>query len=331
MSALRLTLAVLLLTGMALAGCSTKPSSGPGGTDSSSLQGVHVSATSTTGIIRGVVVDTAVRPVAGVQLSVKAGDKTLTTNSTAAGGFGFQGLDPGTYFVKAHKAGYNDAQASAEVKANDDNPSLVRIGLEPNPSTRAYVDALVFKGFIECSTTTVAVSFAACSAPNGATCGLDPVPCSGNVTNDNFLVHYQPQRVPTWVQSEMIWTSTQSLGDELNMQYSWDCGNDNAGFLCDHGARGTSPLMINANETWIKKIGIGNSTDVYIRVFNTWNDATMPPGTCAPELPAAGTRCLRGIGATTEQDFTIYTHIFYGFAPPDGWRFSKDGDPKVPA
>ncbi|MEA3165369.1 MAG: hypothetical protein QOJ26_213, partial [Thermoplasmata archaeon] len=27
----------------------------------------------------------------------------------------------------------------------------------------------------------------------------------------------------------------------------------------------------------------------------------------------------------------VYTHIFYGYAPPEAWQFSVDGDPPAPA
>jgi hypothetical protein len=317
MRALRPTLA-LLLCATALAGCASKAT-----TDSTqqALQGVNVQATATTGVVRGLVVDTAVRPLAGVDLALRVTPaKVMHTNTTATGAFGFEGLESGTYFIKASKAGYKDIQVSAEVKAGESTPPITRISMEINPSSRPFVESYVFKGFIDCSVTAVAVGFAACSAPNIF------VP---NATNDNTQVHYQPQRVPTWAQSEMVWQSTQQLGESLSLSYSWSCGQT---LLCDHGVRGTSPLLLTANATAIKQIGMGNTTDTYIRVFNTWNDATAPPpGTCTPPTPASGPACPRGVGATIEQEFTVYTHLFYGFTPPDGYRFSKDGDPTPPA
>ncbi|HUR61546.1 MAG TPA: carboxypeptidase-like regulatory domain-containing protein [Candidatus Thermoplasmatota archaeon] len=314
----RLLLA-LLLCGTALAGCASK---GASDQPSDTPLGVEVVATATTGVVRGLVVDTAVRPLAGVELALRAtGDRVLHTNSTATGGFGFQGLEPGTYFIKAVKPGFKSIQVSAEVKAGDSNPPLTRISLEADPSSRPFVEPYVFKGFIDCSVTTVVVGAAACALPNIV---MD------NLTNDNTQVHYQPIRVPDWVQSEMVWRSTQALGESLSLAYSWDCGET---LLCDHQVRGTSPLLLAANDTAIAKVGMGNSTDIYIRVFNTYNDATAPPpGTCAPDLPQpVGKRCPRGIGATIEQDFTIYTHVFYGFVPAAGYRFSADGEPKPPA
>src|SRR4029077_17145888 len=115
------------------------------------------------------------------------------------------------------------------------------------PSSRPFVESYVFKGFIDCSVTAVAIGAAACAIPNIF------VP---NATNDNTQVHYQPQRPPTWAQSEMVWQSTQSLGDSLSLAYSWDCGGT---LLCDHQVRGTSPLLLTANATAIHEIGMGNT------------------------------------------------------------------------
>jgi hypothetical protein len=308
MSTLRLAFLAFTLCGVALAGCAGKAT-----TDSSTtaVPGVSVSATPTTGVIRGIVVDTAVRPLAGVHLSLKDGDKTLATDSLANGGFGFQGLAPGTYFITASKPGYSDVRVGADVKANDNSPAITKVAMEANPSTRPFVESYVFKGFIDCSATGVVVGVALCSVPNGATCGLDPVPCSPDVTGDNARVRYQVPRVPTWVQSELVWTSTQALGTDLSLMYSYSC--DDPIYYCDHQVQGASPLLLTAGPADIQKVGIGNETGLFVRVFNTGTGASQ------------GT-----VGATLQQDFTLYTHLFYGFQPPEGYRFSKDGDPVLP-
>ncbi|MEA3203684.1 MAG: Carboxypeptidase regulatory-like domain [Thermoplasmata archaeon] len=315
MSTLRLALLAFTLCGVTLAGCASKATPD---SQTTTVPGVDVNATPTTGVIRGIVVDTAVRPLAGVHLSLKAGDKTMATDSLANGGFGFQNLAPGTYFITAQKAGFNEVRVSADVKANDNAPAITKVAMEANPSTKPFVESYVFKGFMDCSTTAGApgvgsLGVALCSIPNGASCGLDPVPCSPNVTTDNTQVHYQVQRVPTWVQSELVWQSTQALGSDLSVMYSWTC-DTNGGFLCDHSVDGPSPLLLTAGAKDIQKIGIGNSTDIYVRVFNTATSASM------------GT-----VGATVEQDFLVYTHVFYGFVPPEGYRFSKDGEPTMPS
>ena len=50
---------------------------------------------------------------------------------------------------------YNDVRVSAEVKANDNSPALTKVAMEPNPSSRPFVESYVFKGFMDCSATAV--------------------------------------------------------------------------------------------------------------------------------------------------------------------------------
>src|ERR1041385_1220277 len=102
----------LLLASVAFAGCAggaRAPSGDP-------LQDLHVAATATTGVIRGIVVDLAIHPVAGVALSLNVGDRTLRTNSSATGAFGFQGLPAGTYFIEAHRRGYATSRTGVDVE-----------------------------------------------------------------------------------------------------------------------------------------------------------------------------------------------------------------------
>jgi len=37
-----------------------------------------------------------------------------------------------------------------------------------------------------------------------------------------------------------------------------------------------------------------------------------------------------GCGLTVQQRADAYMHHFYNFVPPEGWRFTVDGDPEVP-
>jgi hypothetical protein len=284
---------------------------------------VKVQATATTGVIRGVVVDTAIRPLAGVTLTVQAKDRVRSTNSTATGAFGFDGLVPGTYFILAHKLGFHDVRVAADVRAGEDNPTLTKVALEPNLSSRPYVEAFVFKGFIECSTPVVAL----CSAPNvGAqivgilTCD-DPVnqtgaPCTrpANVTSDNFITWYTIARLPDWVQSEMVWNPTTDAGKRLTIYHSYS-GKDHVGIMGTYGeATGTSPLLLTSDRAASAKVKLGNETDLAIRAFS--GGVEQDP--------------LGLAGASVEQEFTTYTHVFYGYTPPEGYRFSKDGDPPAP-
>lgn len=299
----------LLLAGTLLAGCSS-PSDNSPSESGPTFDDLGLQATSSTGVIRGVVVDDAIRPIAGAKVTLM-GESPKEASTTDQGTFGFDGLPAATYFLKVHKAGYVDAQQSTDVVAGLADPPVVKVQLVADAANMPYVEDYVFEGFIECSATVGAppagyLSGALCSIPN------DLTPQTGNVTQDNFGVFYQLAKKPSWIQSEMTWDSTQALGGEMRLQYSWECDTNN-GFLCDHDVGGTSPLLLTANADDIEVINHGDySEELFVRVFNQESASSMST-----------------VGATIEQRFTIYTHIFYGYQPPEGWRFSS-GDP-IPA
>src|ERR1041385_6406528 len=94
---------VAVLAGALLAGCSSNNHAAtPAGP---SFDDLGLQATQTTGVIRGVVVADAIRPLAGAKVAL-SGPEGRTTNTTAQGTFGFDGLAAGTYFVRVSKAGF---------------------------------------------------------------------------------------------------------------------------------------------------------------------------------------------------------------------------------
>lgn len=111
---MRPVLPLLLVAGLVLAGCSDGPKAKDDGV-LSALEDVEVDTTATTGAIRGVVVDDAIRPLAGVNVTLAPGD--LTTLTDDAGQFVFEGLPPAVYFVAVHAFGYADSQSSVDVVA----------------------------------------------------------------------------------------------------------------------------------------------------------------------------------------------------------------------
>lgn len=291
---------VALLAGALLAGCSSSSDDPPASGPEPTFDDLGLQATDSTGVIRGVVVDDAIRPVAGASVVLR-GEMNLETASTDIGTFGFDGLPAGTYFLTVSKLGYFEAQQSTEVVAGVAEPAIAKVLLTVDAANLPYVEAFTFEGYIECSGTFVVVGFAACSAANIA----------GNLTQDHFSSYHSLSKKPTWLQSEMVWQSTQALGGKMSVMYSWDGG---CGLLCDHQVDGVSPLLLTANATAIEEINGGDySEDLFIRVFNEGLDET--------QVGVGG-----GLGLTLQQRFTVYTHAFHGYEPPAGWRFSS-GEP----
>lgn len=300
--------ALLLCSAVLLGGCAAQSAS----TDGSSTQAsdVKVEATQTTGVIRGIVVDDAVRPLSNAVVTLTADGKLRSTNTTVTGGFGFQGLAPGTYFVKAHKLGYRDSQTSAEVKAGDSNPAITKVQLAQDAGTKPYYSVVAFKGFIVCTTSFVAV----CGAPNVVSnvllCPAFHV-CQGNVTDDRFGWDFYYEPNATMIQSELVWQSSQPFSTQLtlSMENISDCTADSDSYI--ELVTGDSPLHNVADAKEIATGTIGGSCSIFHSIFS--GDTAGTPA-----------------GVTINQDFRAFSHSFYHFTPPEGWTFSKDGDPPVP-
>ena len=82
-------LALLLMA--TLAGCADE--SAPAAPDEPAFDGFDLEATDDTGIIRGVVVDQAIVPIAEATVTLQSGEQT---ESNEGGAFGFAALEPGS-------------------------------------------------------------------------------------------------------------------------------------------------------------------------------------------------------------------------------------------
>lgn len=282
-----------------------------------------------TGAIRCVVVDAAVRPIAGAKVSTTvAGRGTVETMTGANGGCALTGLPAGTYFLTASKQGYFSAQTSVDVRAGV-SPPVTKVQLMTDLATTPYYATSTFSGYIECSVTTPVYARAVCAAPNQA---------APNTTNDRFVAFHPLDRRPTWIQHEMVWDSTQQAGSAFQLVSSYATSEEHqAGQIQGdlNSTVGTSPLILIPSAGDIARTRVGeNGTGLVPRVFAGGADQTVN-AVCDPtnsKFLGFGTQnCLFGTGATLEQSFTIYTHVFYGYAPPQDWTFGNDGDPPMPA
>jgi hypothetical protein len=314
----------LLLLATLFAGCSDEPSTaGTAEPEPEAFKEVQV--TSTTGAIRGIVVTQAIVPLQNVTVSLTDG-RNQTTD--AEGAFVFNDLEPGDYFVSASKLGYVSQQAAATVVAGDPSPPITKIILQADPAARApYYEQFVLQGYIQCGTTTSVVAVAVCSIPNGCL-GL----CGDTAfTEDVFGMFVPVLEVPMHIQHEVIWDATQNTGDMLSLamrtatQEQYDGGSYDRDIGGD--VIGTSPLLGIINQTMIlderNEIGV-NGTGLAPAVFSGGMEGTNPPCVPVPETPATnpGNLCGFATGAAINQKFEMYTHVFYGYTPPEGWRFS---------
>jgi hypothetical protein len=314
----RAAVVLLLVVCAALAGCAHAPAA--------------PALSRATGPLHGIVVDTGIRPLAGVRLSAQGPQGAVAANTSAMGTFAFPPLPLGAYVVTAHRAGFLDARTTAQVDGAD---RALHIQLAPDPRTAPYVVASVFRGFVECSTTTLVLT----AIPNlpgdlvaQATCGAGPAPCTrpSNVTRDNDGTSIPVDGFPLWVQHETVWQATQSLGEQLHLFVSALQGGASATSTSLNDTAGPSPLLTVLNTTALAAAKVGPGTLLQLTVFaGGMKDSGSQ--VCTPQVnPVLSYSCLWDSGATTEQEFTIYTHLFYGFTPPPGYRFTADGDPVPP-
>lgn len=303
----------LLMVTAALAGCS-EDGTEPAGDDPQDLGDLELEATDETGVIRGVVIDQAIVPIGGATVQLLEPARTTETNEKGA--FGFDGLDPGTYFLEVDKPGYTEVQQSVAVEAGVDRPEVVKVLLERDPSKTPFVTPFQWDGFIECGLSVIAL------------CGV-----AGDALGDDFVTEHELDTPGVqYLQSEMVWDTTQAVSPNM---WLWQEASGEGGCSFDN-PQGPSPIVINTTYGDWGRYGdrecfetLGNTTDIQLRVFSGSIDGTRPPinDGC---YPLVITELCSGIGATIEQEFSVFTHAFYRFEPPEGWQFSVDGPPEVP-
>ncbi|HUR61542.1 MAG TPA: carboxypeptidase-like regulatory domain-containing protein [Candidatus Thermoplasmatota archaeon] len=302
-------LLALVLLGVLLAGCSSK-----------AVTQSTASPSATTGTIRGVVVDSAIRPLGGVLVTLRAGsDQVSILNTTEGGLFRFDNVPAGIQVVKAHRVGYLDVQLQVPVQAGVAEPNETKVTLAIDPSyTKPYVQQpFKFDGIMECSVMANApqpaghTAVAACALP-GQTTGVDVAP-------DKFIVvHPLDAGRPQFVQSELVWTPGGPLANQLqlymdqrNRTASMSAGATgvNAGYYELERASGKSPVVVQVEGAAVQRLG--NGYDLQLRVF-AWYDDPQP------------------VGAVFQQEFTLFSTVFYGFSPPTGWTFAATGEVPTP-
>ncbi len=88
---------------------------------------------------------------------------------------------------------------------------------------------------------------------------------------------------------------------------SEDIGGTNLGDVC-----GPTPLLQSFNATVLNETAVGSGQGLE-RVV--WVDDFLVDTT---------------LGLAVNQQFTVYTHLFYNFAPDAGWLFIRDGPHPLP-
>ena len=119
-------MAVLLtLSAVVLAGCAEEiPEEAPEGP--ASLEALDLEADEGKGVIRGVVVDTSIVPVAGATVSLTDG---RTTESQDDGGFGFGNVEPGFHTLEVDASASTPSASRSKSKRATNCPRSSRSSL----------------------------------------------------------------------------------------------------------------------------------------------------------------------------------------------------------
>lgn len=288
----------LVVLSLVLAGCSG------GGKDKAPEDDPFVDAptpTSGKGLIRGLVLTPAIAPIPGVLVSIASIQQDRTTD--ANGAFVFSDLEPGTYFLQVAKPGWTSVQQSAEVVANVQEPPIVKISIEKIPGAEPRVVTLQADGFMACSFGTP-INYGSCSLAQ----------------EENPDVYFDIEGVPRWIQTEIIWESTQPSGDWLYVvQGICSCDGgvpDVGGARFDEVPDATTNHVAWATPEFLTEHGVGGEDGKQLVVSVS---ASGPE----PET-------TNGSGVAYSQAFSVYATFFYNFDPDPSWSFGANGAYEVP-
>ena len=253
------------------------------------------------GSLKGLVVDEAIRPIAGASVRVVEADQKTTTSQ--GGLFTFLELASRSYTVEVTAPGYLPTAVAASV-FDDQVGQVVKVILQADAGAQPYFLVQRFEGFIVCSLNI----HNTCTQVNEFT-GSEVV--AGD--NSRWLLRVDPG--PTYLQSEMTWDSTQFMGTDLYFEQTVTgegCGHDlgtlGSGDVGD--TSGPSPLRLSYASNELATFQL-NRADCALA-----HKAFAGDSTDAPPF---------GFGAAVQQDFTWYATAFYSYAPPPEWIFVRDG------
>ncbi len=305
--------AILVVLAIILAGCSqAEPEAEP-----------VLEADLGQGVIRGLVVDSAITPLEGV--TILLADHDVTAYTDADGEFSFSNVDAGVYRLVVSLYGYLDQQATVTVEPGILDPERVQVELVRLPGTEPLAVPAKHDARIGCE---VIVLYALQSCDPGNV-GLE---------SDNAFLMRVDDRIPRAVHVELGWSPNQEVGKSLTLNYGTCTGNEYCDpkppadtFLCQ--TFGESPLWCRVTQTGVERSGSGSAAATILHTGHGTKAnsaiAVHVGADCAVCLPAPYQEW--GLGAVAEQGVETFLWSFYNFEPPTGWSFIRDGAPEVPA
>jgi hypothetical protein len=216
--------AALATLALLLAGCASHAGGDDGVHlgDGSMVALKDVAVGEATGSITGVVVDEAIRPVAGANVT---GQGTAATRTDAQGLFTLAGLQPGLHTLRVNATGFLAVQSTAEVKAGE--VAKVRVVLPADLTPKPYHTTLKFDAYDEVGQGTVdfAIDLVARDFANGTI----PPQC------DRCYFYFQADSKPATILIEAAWTDSVPDLAENATEYYWSLdGLDSGDYTSDY-------------------------------------------------------------------------------------------------
>lgn len=266
-----------------------------------------------TGLIRGVVVDETITPVAGVEVLLKA-TEPQSVETDDEGRFLFEKLAPGTYVLEASKPLYAGVSFNAAVVAGDATPDIVRVQISQLFDAAPSMLPIRHDGYFTCS-------------QNGASVFYSSSPCTTVTPATNFLTDGTAPEERTWHADvpagwvsqvfEMTWTpSAAATGQHMGLVIStykpdrdgfhWFANMEGPNPL--HGRLDVGELHATAGDVEPRMVPAEGMTDMSFF-------ASVRRDTAAPAL-------------AIQQSFEVYVHQFINCIAPDDWSiYAGDEDP----
>ncbi|MGB1586705.1 MAG: carboxypeptidase-like regulatory domain-containing protein [Thermoplasmatota archaeon] len=303
---------MIVLLSVALAGCAEEAGTGTGPDDGDPGS---VAATDTTGGIRGVVVDQAIVPIVGADITIAStGEATQTDDN---GNFVISGLDPGTYFLTVSHPLYDVVQQSVDVEAGVETPAPVKIQLTRVILDDPYASTTAYKGFIFCSMNVVGAYAEECGEGLGYPCNVPETVfgCGDRIgKNDNNRPGQEWFVDSSFARSmavEQIWDPSLEVSASGGGQFrtfvsiNWVCDP----FCGDDHRFGVaimnSPLHFMVTQEMLEAVEFDTETR-----FTSFTYAADNPG------------------VILEQNYDQFVTVSYGLPLPEGWSYiNGDANP----
>lgn len=321
--------AALLLSVTFLAGCSdtgSQTDDTPSTADDIQDE-FNVKPTDTKGVLLGVVVDEAIRPVEAVKVAINLADGTLQTKtSDTQGRFAFGDLEPGVYLLEFSHTQYATLATSVEVRAGEEDPPVHRFQVTRLFAQEPYTEMISFDGYLACAfavgTSSTCVNdytriVGERCTPVGGVCTTQ---CAGGCFRDLELAkqggnrrEYVSTIGPGWqsVIFETTWDPTTETGENLGFTVSFYARPDAVHRY--GGTSGPDPLRLQL-DTGVE------------------HDSAQQGAADHTIIPANGTEELfvfysAGGAVVVNQQFTAYQTTYYYAIPEEGWSFIGNGPP----